>query len=291
MEASSPAVARITWAHAKLAHYAPVSGCADATYREFDPSLTDPSSVSFAFFGGFEAVVATAGVTSRRTIVPGGITLCGPEPIKWLGGTGSGAGDFIEITATRSFRRELAEELGVPDHYDLDYSHGWRDPVVWAIASRFRSAARQTIFLDDLEQDLLLRRLYGRVLERRFGGRDSTRGSGGLDAVRLTRILDFIQDHLNERLTVARLAEAAALSSFHFVRAFQQSVGLTPHKYVRARRLERARELLASGVRPRTVAERTGYESLSHFRGAYRTHFGVHSERDPSIVGRRRKPL
>ena len=79
-----------------------------------------------------------------------------------------------------------------------------------------------------------------------------------------------------------------ALSPFHFVRAFRQSTGLTPHRYVRGRRLERARDLIVSGTLIRDVAARVGYESLSHFHAAYRAHFGA--DCDPPALPARRRP-
>jgi AraC family transcriptional regulator len=281
-------VARLHWEQARLMHY---SSAARATSRrrQDDLSLTDPCSISLAFLGRCEVVVAKQGVTSTRRIVPGDIMLCGAEPIQWLGGTGTGASDFIEITASAGFRRDLAEELRVPAHLHLDDLHGWNDPVVWGIATRFRSAARQAIVLDDLERDLLLRRLYGRILETRFGGRDASRGHGGLEPARLNRVVEFIEAHLEEQLTIAKLADVAALSPFHFVRSFGKTFGLTPHRYVRARRFELARDLLVSGLTPRVVAQRVGYESFSHFRAAYRAHFGMTYEQDEGLNGGRRR--
>ena len=281
----SHGIARLSWEQGKLMHYSSGARGMSRRRQDDDLSLTEPSSISLALLGHCEVVVAKESVTSTRRIVPGGIMLCGAEPIRWLGGTGSGASDYIEITASADFRRELADELRVPFHLHLDDLHGWSDPVVWGIATRFRSAARQTISLDDLERDLLLRRLYGRILETRFGGRDASRGHGGLDPVRLRRVVEFIEAHLEERLTIARLAEAAALSPFHFVRSFGKTFGLTPHRYVRARRFEMARDMLASGLKPRTVAQRVGYESFSHFRAAYRAHFGMTYEQDESLNG------
>jgi AraC family transcriptional regulator len=213
----------------------------------------------------------------------GEIALCGPEPIRWLGASGPGVREFIEITAKPEFRRELAEELGISNHFELDDLHGWSDHILWAVATRFRSAARGTSAVSDLERDQLLRRLYERVFETRFGGRLPTRGQGGLDPIRLNRTLEYIEANLEESLTIAKLAEVAALSPFHFVRAFRRSSGLTPHRYTRARRLERARTLLITGLSPRQVAQRIGYEGFSHFKAAYRAHFGVSHDKDPCV--------
>jgi AraC family transcriptional regulator len=277
----TPAIARLKWEHAKIVHCLSGGSFSKSKASEYDLSLTDPSSISLALLGDCEALIAKAGKTSTRKISAGDISLCGPEPTRWLGAAGSGAGEFIEITATAGFRRELAEELGVSTHFELDDFHGWNDAIVRAIAARFRSAARRTIPLSDIERDFLLRRLYARVFEVRFGGREQSRGHGGLDRTRLNRVLDYVEANLEEPLTVATLANVAALSPFHFVRAFRQSSGLTPHRYVRARRLEHARNLLATGLSARRVAERIGYEGFSHFRTAYRAHFGTTYDRGP----------
>ncbi len=274
-----PAVARMAWEEGRLVHFASQGVGATKTPSDRDLSVTDPSSISLALFGAFDTFVEMNGRTGRRRIVPGAVTLCGPEPIRWLGGTGSARRtEFIEITASLALRREVAEELAVPQHSDLDSGHGWSDPVVSAIAARFRSAVRQTIALTDIERDTLIRCLYGRVLTVRFGAHEPARGHGGLDRVRLDRVIAFIETHLEDHLTIRRIAVIAALSPFHFVRAFRRSTGLTPHRFVNARRLERARDLIAAGGRVREVAGRIGYESLSHFRAAYRAHFGADYE-------------
>lgn len=282
-----PIVARMRWGDARLVHFASQGVSAAMLSSGDDLSLTEPSSISLALFGSFDALVEKGGTTSRRGIVQGAVTLCGPEPIRWVGASGATASEFIEITAGEDFRRDVADELGVPHHADLDDDHGWSDPPLSAIAARFRSAVRQAISLSDIERDVLLRCLYARALTVRFGGRHPVRGRGDLDRPRLARVVEFIEAHLDDSLTVRRLAAVAALSPFHFARAFRQSTGLTPHRYVRGRRLERARGLIASGTLVREVAGQIGYESLSHFRAAYRAHFGRHYEADLSSIGRR----
>jgi AraC family transcriptional regulator len=51
-------------------------------------------------------------------------------------------------------------------------------------------------------------------------------------------------------LSLEQLASVACLSRFHFARAFKAAVGRSPHRYVSARRLERAKALLAREDRP-----------------------------------------
>jgi AraC-like DNA-binding protein len=93
---------------------------------------------------------------------------------------------------------------------------------------------------------------------------------------RLRRARDFMEGHLDEDLTLDRIARAACLSSFHFHRAFRGAMGETPRDYVTRRRLEQARDLLARGHLPVTeVCLAVGFESLGSFSAAFHRRFGV----------------
>jgi AraC family transcriptional regulator len=71
-----------------------------------------------------------------------------------------------------------------------------------------------------------------------------------LDQRRLMRVLDYIDANLEGDLTLARLASIACLSRFHFSRAFKAAVGRSPNRYVSAKRLELAKQLLEQSDQP-----------------------------------------
>lgn len=76
--------------------------------------------------------------------------------------------------------------------------------------------------------------------------------------------------------TVEELADAAGLSVFHFIRAYRQTEGTTPHARILDLRLERALNLLMQpGARVDDVGEATGFDSPSHFISAFRRRAGV----------------
>ncbi len=82
----------------------------------------------------------------------------------------------------------------------------------------------------------------------------------------VTGVRAFIDRHYAQPLTIDRLADIAGLSTFHFIRAFRASVGHTPHRYLRDRRLERAKELLVTTPMPVTeICDRIGFQSLGSF--------------------------
>jgi AraC family transcriptional regulator len=104
----------------------------------------------------------------------------------------------------------------------------------------------------------------------------SERSAGRLDAVRLRRVLDYIEQHLGEDISVGDLAEVACLSVFHFTRAFSASVGMPPHAYLSRRRLERAKALLSKGaVSLSQIAFDCGFSSHSSFTRAFRRVVGA----------------
>jgi AraC-like DNA-binding protein len=87
----------------------------------------------------------------------------------------------------------------------------------------------------------------------------------------LDQVREYIDRHYAEALTVERLAKLAGLSTFHFIRAFRASAGQTPHQYLRARRIERARELLVTTPMPVTdICDAVGFQSLGSFSTLFR---------------------
>lgn len=99
---------------------------------------------------------------------------------------------------------------------------------------------------------------------------------GALDAARLRRVLDHVEAHLASDLSLDDLARVAALSPYHFARAFKKSVGVPPYRYVVRRRVERARDLIATGqYRVGEVAHALGFSDPSHLTRAFKAHLGL----------------
>ncbi|NRF66220.1 helix-turn-helix transcriptional regulator [Aquincola sp. S2] len=93
---------------------------------------------------------------------------------------------------------------------------------------------------------------------------------GGLSPAARRRVLDCIESApAGSSPGLDALADAACLSSYHFVRMFKASFGLSPHAWVMQRRLAKARALLAAGRLPlQQVADQAGYAHLSHLNAA-----------------------
>jgi AraC family transcriptional regulator len=94
--------------------------------------------------------------------------------------------------------------------------------------------------------------------------------------VRLRRVLAYIEDHLDQEISLAALARVACFSEFHFSGMFAAAMRLSPHRYVSQRRLERAMELIAQGGAPLSeIALRSCFSSQASFSRAFRRTTGM----------------
>jgi AraC-like DNA-binding protein len=99
---------------------------------------------------------------------------------------------------------------------------------------------------------------------------------GGLAPWQLRRVTDFMREHASHDLVLEDLSALVDLSPKHFARAFRQSTGLPPHRWMVNQRIERARELLALGEASiAEIALACGFADQSHFTVAFRKATGV----------------
>jgi AraC-like DNA-binding protein len=92
---------------------------------------------------------------------------------------------------------------------------------------------------------------------------------------RLCRARDYIAAHHDSSLTLDEMARAAALSKYHFLRAFRRTFDETPHAFLTRIRLERAQRLLALDEASVTaVCFDVGFSSLGSFSALFARSFG-----------------
>ncbi|WP_028580494.1 AraC family transcriptional regulator [Desulfogranum japonicum] len=95
-------------------------------------------------------------------------------------------------------------------------------------------------------------------------------------AKRMDRVLEHIQDHLDDELSLEILADIACFSQFHFHRIFSGMIGEPVKSYIRRLRLERAAKKLAHTDAPvTTIAFESGFETHESFTRSFRKAFGI----------------
>jgi AraC family transcriptional regulator len=152
--------------------------------------------------------------------------------------------------------------------------------------SELQAAAMQLFVAstrEDPDNSLLLESGIHRIAARLFDHGDHRPpwpANGGLARAAHRRVDDMITAALDDIAvpspTLGQLADVASLSVNHFIRAFRQRTGVTPHRHVVLRRLERGIALLKKpGMSVAEVADGTGFATPAHFVATFRRTMGV----------------
>jgi AraC family transcriptional regulator len=177
--------------------------------------------------------------------------------------------------------RRAAEQIDLdPGRAVLEVQHQFRDSqiehIAWALDVDRRSAhPNGGLYTESLGLALAVHLLGRYRAARRVAPVSPIRGRG-LSAAQFRRLVAFIEEHLDEDLSIARLADSSAISASHFKALFKRTTGMPVHRYVVQRRVERARDLLAAGeLSTSQVALATGFAHQSHMARAMRRLLGV----------------
>ncbi|ODN65875.1 Exoenzyme S synthesis regulatory protein ExsA [Methylobrevis pamukkalensis] len=92
----------------------------------------------------------------------------------------------------------------------------------------------------------------------------------------MDRLLEFVEAHLEDDLSVEDLAKALDLSRFHFSRIFRTTTSQSPYQFLLERRIRRSTDLLRSSTLSiAEIATKCGFRSVPQFEEAFRRGIGV----------------
>ena len=92
----------------------------------------------------------------------------------------------------------------------------------------------------------------------------------------LSKAISYINVHYREEITLDGLCEYIHISKYHFARKFKNSMGMTVMEYIRATRIESAKNMLASSnMRIEEISEACGFSGLSYFSQIFRASVGM----------------
>ena len=88
-------------------------------------------------------------------------------------------------------------------------------------------------------------------------------------------LVQYIDTHLDEDLSLDRLASAFYLSKFYIAHLFQETTGLSIHQYVIKKRLRSCRDLMRTGAPVTQACHSCGFGDYSSFYRAFKKEFGL----------------
>lgn len=192
------------------------------------------------------------------TIVPAG------TEFKWHT---QGPIEFAHLYLSPALLARMAARFDRVNALSLIDRVGHRDPLLEMLYATMLAEIRQprtasVLYLDSLLESFLLKLL----LDHSSASLRGPKPRETLPAFRLRRVIDFVEAHLGEQLTLTDLAQVAGGSVFHFSRAFKNALGDAPYQYVLRRRIEHAKVLLTGGDLPMAeVVAACGFRDAAHF--------------------------
>ena len=237
-------------------------------FRDLDAVVQSPDHVIAVHLAGEVNVRQTrSGRTRARTLHGGDVTItpAGP-PTRWRQ-----AGQSLVILmrlATAYLQTVAGDECALdPDRFEIQPAFAVRDPRIEELARQLLAGLEMEGVDSRLHVDTFICELAIHLLRRHTTASVASEWpKARLSPYKLRRTLEYINANLRNDLTLAALAEAVALSPGHFAHAFREATGLAPHRYVLARRVERAKELLRGSDLPLTqIADLIGCATHSHF--------------------------
>jgi AraC family transcriptional regulator len=210
------------------------------------------------------------GRVARRHMFRGGVTIV-PAGVatewRW-----EEAPETLHAYLSPALVERVAAESGAePGGFEIVDALGVRDARIEQAGAALLAELKGGGLADKLYAESLASLLAVHLLREHssLGPRNARKvaeASGGrLPARALRRALEYVEENLPRSMTQAEIAAAAGFSPYHFARAFRRSTGLSPHRYVIERRVERAKGLLLEGETPiAVVAREVGFADQAH---------------------------
>lgn len=96
------------------------------------------------------------------------------------------------------------------------------------------------------------------------------------DMERMKAMLSFLEAHYAEELTLEQIAESASVSVTECMRCFRRSIGVSPIRFLKERRLQRTADMLRHTERSISeIAASCGFLDMSYFTKAFRQLYNV----------------
>jgi AraC-like DNA-binding protein len=175
--------------------------------------------------------------------------------------------DAMHFYVSRVALDEIADDQGAPRVGGLQCERGAFDATVWHLGEALAPALEHPTEIGAMYADhlLLAAHTYFAVA---FGGMrvPAQRGRGGLAPWQARCATELMIERLSDDISLSEPARACGLSLSYFSRAFKQSVGLPPHRWLVLQRVLRAKALLRDPERSLAeIAVSCGFADQSHF--------------------------
>jgi AraC family transcriptional regulator len=171
--------------------------------------------------------------------------------------------------------RSVAEAHNLQS-FEFHSRYGISDPQITHLLLTLRADLQEKSPAEDAYVDMIVRAIVMRLFRAHANSTPVRVHRGGLSQPLLRRVIEYLDEHLDQNLGLRHLAGVSGLSEDHFARAFRESTGVPPHRFLLQRRMARARQLLEISDLPiAEIALALGFADQSHLTRLFRRETGM----------------
>lgn len=163
-----------------------------------------------------------------------------------------------------SYIKSFADEAGRPEFTGLNCRSGQIDDVILGLAQALVPILETPEYSSRLFLDQIALAMLAHLTQAYGGLHFPTKRKGTLAPWQEKRATEFLAAHLNAQLSITDLAAACELSKSYFIKAFRETFGKTPYRWLMEYRIVRAREMLRSTKAIAEIAVACGFTDQSH---------------------------
>ncbi len=235
-----------------------------------------PETLIYVRLGG-DHTVRARGLGVGKTSAQGGFTLQ-PKGTSnaYLATTRTAYAQIVLSDALLDRASDLAGEARLSGRLRPDLIFDSSSQINLAATTYVRRALDTRLPPLTLEMEGHILILLDRLLAKHGESRGDHAARGGLAPWQLRRVTEFMLAHRADDLLLADLANLVDLSPKHFARAFRQSTGVPPYRWLMERRIDHARQLLMRrDLAIADIALACGFFDQSHFTTVFRRGVGM----------------
>lgn len=175
----------------------------------------------------------------------------------------------------------LNDNYNIPDDrhrwkLQFDRYHFHNDTDVTELINKLIRICTSSDTGKNIFADLSLKELLIRILQSQNLQQSAHEASSESNNSRLHYVLQYIHDHLTERIPVDMLSKKAYLSRNIFFKWFKEQFGITPLEYINRERIRLARQLLADDRNTISqVSLECGFSDVNYFVRAFKRSEGL----------------
>lgn len=176
--------------------------------------------------------------------------------------------DFVLLHRPAVHRLVSEVTRGDPEHIEIESKSGFQDALLRSLTIALHNELSNQSYFGNMLAESITNTIVLRLLANysNAAALKTLPRERRLTAVQMCRVNDYIQAHLDQKISLSDLADCLNISIPHFERLFRATLHRPPYQYVLEQKIERAKHLLCD---PRQsifdVALACGFANQSHF--------------------------